>query len=573
MSDIDRRSFLRGAAIGAAGLTAVGGLAGCNTASVAGGADPTQSTGLTEGVGADSRWNFEIAPKAIADSEISSSEDADVIVIGAGMSGLCAATSCKENGLSVILISASQAAVSRGGSNNAVYSKVMKKMGLPKLDPTEFYRNEYFANGGNFKPAFWYKFYKNSEEAMDWLIDKATAAGIKTTIESAASYGPTDIMYMPPAAHAFYTDDSELQGTIGTGEPHIAKEMARAFTDDLGGTIHWQMTACQLIRGGQTNGTSGKITGVIAQNADGKYVKYTAGKAVIMATGDFSHDKDMMTRYCPECVDLCDFTTPINYDAGLNVGGLMPGTGQKMGLWIGAAWQVTQPNVFMLGRPNFPCDNPYTSHTGLMVDGNGERFMNEDVLGGVACATVVHLVDHTCYCIWGTNRAKDGAPWGKPNYAYGSTFKTEEFIETWDKDTFGYGIKKNDTITGLVTDLGLPAETVKTIGRYNDLCKAGADEDFHKRQEKMIGITQPPFYGCAFKPMFLTSLGGLRTNVDLQVCDATDTPIEGLFNVGSMIGDMYSGTYTFAMEGVNYGATCVTLPYVLGKDIASGKFD
>ena len=73
--------------------------------------------------------------------------------------------------------------------------------------------------------------------------------------------------------------------------------------------------------------------------------------------------------------------------------------------------------------------------------------------------------------------------------------------------------------------------------------------------------------------MLLTVLGGTRTNVDPQVLDAKDEPIDGLFNVGTMIGDFYSGVYTFAMEGMNYGSTCITLPYLLGKDLAVGKFD
>lgn len=89
----------------------------------------------------------------------------------------------------------------------------------------------------------------------------------------------------------------------------------------------------------------------------------------------------------------------------------------------------------------------------------------------------------------------------------------------------------------------------------------------------MIPVSDGPFYGCAFTPGFLTSLGGLRTNIDLQVCTDDDEPIKGLFNVGSMIGDLYSGTYTFAMEGINYGMACITLPYVLGKDLGAGKFD
>lgn len=102
---------------------------------------------------------------------------------------------------------------------------------------------------------------------------------------------------------------------------------------------------------------------------------------------------------------------------------------------------------------------------------------------------------------------------------------------------------------------------------------AGQDTDFYKSPEKLIGITDGPFYGCSYKPMLLVVLGGTRTNIDLQALDANDEPIPGLFNVGTMIGDFYSGVYTFAMEGMNYGATCITLPYLLGRDLAAGKFD
>ena len=105
------------------------------------------------------------------------------------------------------------------------------------------------------------------------------------------------------------------------------------------------------------------------------------------------------------------------------------------------------------------------------------------------------------------------------------------------------------------------------------MCASGVDTDFYKTADKLIPIGEGdgPFYGASFTPGFLTSLGGLRTDVNLRVLDENDEPIEGLFNAGCMIGNFYSATYTFAMEGMNYGATCITLPYVLGKDLAAGK--
>ena len=557
-SKLTRRSFVAGTAVAGAACAAIAPV----TAQAQDGAAQVAT--------ADTKWSFEVAPDPIAEDQIAETKSADVIVVGCGMSGMVTAVSAAEGGLSVIIVSASEAAVSRGGSNNAVYSKVMEEMGLPKVD-ADWYRTQYMVNNGNFKPGFWYKHYNNSEEAMNWLIDKATAAGLKVTVESGAEYAPDDIMYTPAGAHSFYADDSELDGTVGTGEPHIANELARLLTEDLGVEIDFQTKALQLVRG--DDNATGRVTAVIAQDKDGSYIKYEGSKAIVMATGDFTHNRDMMARFAPEVMGLCNFDSEVNYDAGLMTNGIYDGEGQQMELWVGAAWQQT-PNAIMLGRPNLPADNPYTSHTGLMVDKNGQRFMNEDVLGGVACATIMHLPENTCYCIWGSNRAADGGPWGKPNYVHGEYFADEaEFIATWDNDSYGYGIVKADTVEELVAQLGLPEATVDTVNHYNELCAAGQDTDFYKSPEKLISITDGPFYGCSYKPMLLVVLGGTRTNIDLQALDANDEPIPGLFNVGTMIGDFYSGVYTFAMEGMNYGATCITLPYLLGRDLAAGKFD
>jgi succinate dehydrogenase/fumarate reductase flavoprotein subunit len=567
---MDRRSFLRGAAVGAAGLTAAAALSACGAGPSTPNPDPAPPSGggqpSSGGVTADQKWSFEIPPAPIAEDRITATEEADVIVVGAGMSGLVSAASCLESGLKVILVTASEGAVSRGGSNHGIGSKVIADMGLPHYDPEPFYRTQYLANGGNITPGFWYKFYNNSTEAINWLIDIAARAGIKCTIESGPEYKADDPMFTPAAAHAFYKDDAELEGAVGTGEPHIAAELARYIAEDLGGTIVWKTRAEQLEKEGS------RVAAVIASDmATGDYKRYKAAKAVVLATGDFSHDRDMMTKYCPEALEiLWELGNEVNFDAGLQVGGLMPGDGHKMALWAGGAWQKA-PNVIMLGRPNLPADQPYTSHTGLMVNAHGQRFMNEDVLGGIACATIMNLPQITAWCIWGTNRAAEGAPWGKPNYEHGVYFDSpEEFIKTWDDDAYGFGVKKNDSLEGLIADLGLPPSTIETVQRYNELCANGHDDDFYKKPEKMIGVNDGPFYGCPFSPMFLTSLGGIRANTKLQALDANDEAIEGLYLAGSMIGGFYSSVYTFAMEGINYGATCVTLPYVLGRELAAG---
>ena len=132
--NLNRRSFVKGAALSAAGLIAGGALAACSPA--AGTSESKSDSAQTTGANnAEQRWSFEIAPDPIGDDLVTETVETDVVVVGGGMSGLVAAASCAENGLKVTLISASKAPVSRGGSNNGVYSKVMEEMGIPRMDP------------------------------------------------------------------------------------------------------------------------------------------------------------------------------------------------------------------------------------------------------------------------------------------------------------------------------------------------------------------------------------------------------------------------------------------------------
>ena len=112
-----------------------------------------------------------------------------------------------------------------------------------------------------------------------------------------------------------------------------------------------------------------------------------------------------------------------------------------------------------------------------------------------------------------------------------------------------------------------------SVERYNELCDKGVDEDFYKNPDFLVKIDEAgPFYAAQNYAMFMTVMGGLRTSKDMEVCDENDQPIPGLFNVGAMVGDMYANTYNFAIPGNSYGINCLTFGYLLGRDLAAGKF-
>ncbi len=560
--NMERRTFAKLA--GAAGIGATAAAVSAASAVRANAEEaPASGQGLTTTDVLDKTWAFEVPPAPIPQDQIVDSQEAEVVVVGAGTAGLVTAMSALDTGLSVILISASGAPVSRGGSNNACYSKVMEEMGIPRYDLGDFTRLQLLATSGKINERTWYSFFNNSETAMNWLVDKMAGEGVKCTVEVTAGYEYPDPMWDPPSSHCFYVEDSELDGSIGSGQHYVVDALAKLVDAHERGSVQFNMTAEQLVR---EDDNTGRVTSVVARDAEGAYHRYDGAKAIVLATGDFSLDRDMMAKYCPDMVRFLK-DNELDYGIGSRSGGLMPGDGQKMGLWVGAAWQKTYPVEVMCGS-QFPANQPYACHWGLVVNANGERYMNEDVLGSIATAGLLRQPGNVAYCIWDSAYADEIGTWNKDKCCHGAVWDNDALIENWKGRYSCF-----DTLEEVIADLGLPESTLETIEHYNELCRNGEDTDFHKSASKLFPIATPPFFGGSKGVSMYTTLGGLRTNEHLQVCDADDQPIPGLFNVGSMIGDFYSNWYTYALEGENYGACCVTLPYVLGQELGAGLFE
>ena len=561
---LSRRAFLKNTGLTVAAATAGAGLLGPQAVGAQDAAPSAMNAEL-----AAQKWSFEIPPDPIPESEITSTVEADIIVVGAGVSGLVAASAAVENGAKVVLISASSTPVYRGGSFQAPRSRHMTEAGIEPYDVDKFYRRELSAAGYNLDEAKWWKFYNDSEESVNWLIDKMEAAGYETVIEAANNSDPAGLaepMYQPTAAHGWV--DSEMRRG-GMGAEFVVNTLAET-AQAAGLEIYYKTIAKQLVR--EDNNT-GRVTAVIAQGEDGAYTRYVGSKAVILATGDFSTDKEMMTKYCPWAMPLLDETGDRGYDNCFKIGGLFPGDGQKMGLWVGAAWQKTFPNAPMIGGGNTAANKAYGGHRGLMLNKYGQRFGNEDRNDSFTGVSIIHQPEMKAYAIWGANYAEGGAPWvNGEEYCHDSApIPPEDVLAGWDAQAEAGSLAKANTVEEVIEMLGLPAEETKaTVDRYNGFCETGADEDFYKRAEFLVPLAQGPFYGTRLGVGFLTVLGGLRTNVKMQVCDANDEPIPGLYNIGTMVGDFFANMYTFRVEGNNLGANCLTFGYVTGRDIANG---
>lgn len=582
-SDFTRRSFLTGAALAGAGMAAT--MVGCSPSQPSSStssdnsdgssnASPSASNGAMSADSYFNKWAFEIPDEPIVD--IAETIEAEIVVVGAGTGGLAVANSAAEEGANVVLISASSKPISRGGSNHATYSKAMEAQNIPR-NSAEWYEKELQANGARVDTRKWYKYYNNSEKVMDWLIDIMEDRGYTTGIEN---FIPTidnesGSIYYVPGAHGWYNDENP---GMGFNQPLVVNELAARFEEVSGTSIHYNCIARQLVRGDEPNGISGRVTAVIAEREDGSYAKYVGTKAVVLATGDFSTNRDMMAKYAPQAMEyIADgfFDEEPNYDKELVYGGLFPGDGQKMGLWIGAAWQKAWPACPNGGGVKAGPMDGVLPFTGFTVNREGKRFCNEyGMLGTLPFTIQMCCPGGVSYAIWNPAYAKDyPLEWidGSKPYGIAKPLSPDDVIASWDKNVESSGYFKADTLEELIEQMGLPESTLESIELYNADCEAGEDSLFHKDPGFMIPLTKGPFYGeVSNTSFFLTILGGLRTDENMRVCDADDNPIEGLYNVGSMAGDMFYAQYTYMIPGFTYGSN-LTLSYLTGKFIVENE--
>lgn len=583
--EISRRSFLKGAA--GTGLLASAALAtGCAPSTE--GANDTSSRSTSSDIILDAgalndKWDFEIAPEPIADDQISETYHAEIVVVGSGLSGMVTAVAAAERGADVIVVTASSKGISRGGSNFAFGTTAQKEQGIDiTLDDMRAHIKQEQSLGGNYcDGGKWADWMNHSTEVMDWMIDRCQQQGLRVSLEPGLE-DPDGVLTIPPTAHNFFNDEFPLG--FKDGAPLQVNAMIQVFQNELGGTVYFDTPVVQLIRGGQANGTEGAVEGCIAQASDGAYLKFTASKAVVLATGDFSRDKSMMAKYAPWACetfkDTLTFDDP-DYNVEACWSGLMPGDGHKMALWVGAAWQKG-PNAPMVCNG---CAGPnkqgaLANFWGINMNANGKRYINEITnfaYGGIA---ITEQPGQVVFGIWDTAYASTQDSWdyygctvGNVNGCIPNT--PDQLIQEWEANVESGTYFKADTIEELVAilaDNGLEDTdaAIQTINNYTRYAEQGHDDEFNVNPSVLYPVSTPPFYAAkSTGTQFLTICGGIRTNSQMQALNENDEPIEGLYTTGIMTGDFYGSTYNFVFPGLNLGGVCGTLSYLLGQRLAA----
>jgi succinate dehydrogenase/fumarate reductase flavoprotein subunit len=403
---------------------------------------------------------------------------------------------------------------------------------------------------------------------MDWLTDLMAEAGYTTTLELPYT-DPNGTFSIPSGAHNFF--GPEITNSANEGEPLLTALLAQ-FIIEKGGEIRFNTKAEYLIR--EDNG-AGRVSAVIATDQDGNHIRFEGSKAIVLATGDYSANRDMMAKYCNAFQDFV-MVNPDDYDAEFQFGGLMPGDGHKMGLWVGAAWQYTTPSAPMIGWYGFPAPNSDENHPGILLNAEGKRFMNEDSTSVYAGYAIQGQTNKSVFTVWDSQFAYAYDTWNglgvNMDYLGLQPMTSAEKAADFEQSVENGVYYKADTIEEVLKKLsGIDVNAaLASIEAYNGFVERGVDPEYRKNPVNLHPITTGPFYAAQSTmgpEQFLCVSGGLRTNENSEVLDESCAAIPGLYMVGSGAGDVFGTFYNFRVPGMNLGLNCVTPPYYLGKDL------
>lgn len=573
---ISRRSFLKGTLAGGVGVAASGLMAPLRVF-----AEDQPAAAPDAASAGESPKSWRDTPAPIPQDQLAEIYISDIVIVGAGNAGMAAGMRAVERGASVTIVEKLSAVGASRSSFAAVDSRMQKAAGI-SLNKHEVVEElcKYASHCVDQKLI---RLWANESGAtMDWLADLMAQQGYEMIVETDCGNEDHGFYKTFPVCHnlqSVYEGDEPVPYMADASvHPEIAMHLVEPFTA-AGGRILFNTPMQQLIRN-----EAGRVIGVVCKDADGDYVGVYARKGVMICTGGYAYNEDMMRDMNPQTVAHC---TTMEAYPGNN------GDGIKAATLIGAD-KDDVPTVMVFDRGGVPsgvgggglyANSGVMTHIGsqpfLKVNHDGERFCNESVPYDYIyhAATKEKL---STYCmIFDANWREQTRQFHTIGCSRmqlspsGSKYilSTEDFQEFFFQNILmpaGICVEA-DTIEGLAEKLLIPADALRaTVDRYNELCAKGVDEDFGKESYRMMPIDTPPYRAVTLGGQLLCTLDGLRINTQMQVLDRSGEVIDGLYAGGNDSGGFFSNCYPELVVGIAMGRT-FTFARLAGENMAAAE--
>lgn len=457
------------------------------------------------------------------------SDDVDVVVIGFGIAGGCAAVSAATAGARVLVLERAAAAggtTSMAGGHFYLGGGTAVQQATGHADSPEEMYKYLVAVSREPEPDKIRAYCDGSVEHFDWLEDLG--------FQFERSYYPHKAVIQPNTEGLMFTGNEKVwpfkdiavpaprghkvpvPGDTGGASMVIDLLLKRA--DALGVQIRYETGATALV---MDDGPDGPFVTGVAWKQFG-HTGVVRAAAVVIAAGGFVMNPDMVGHYTPKLAKK-PFVLGSTYDDGMGIR-----LGESAG---GATHHMDQ---IFITAPAYP---PSILLTGVIVNKLGERFVAEDSYHSRTSGFVMDQPDSAAYLI------VDEAHLQRPQ------IPLIRFIDGWE------------TVAEMEHALGIPAgNLVATLQRYNTHAARGEDPDFHKEPEFLAPQDLGPWgafdlsLGKAMYSGF--TIGGLATDVDGRVLRGDATVVPGLYAAGACASNI-------AQDGKGYAS---------GTQLGEGSF-
>ncbi len=433
--------------------------------------------------------------------------ETDVVVVGFGAAGACAALEAVRAGAKVALLevtagSGGTSALSGGemyvGGNGG--TPIQRSAGFE--DRTEdLYQYLLMAGGPNADADKVRLYADNSLSHFEWI----QAQGLKYKNS-----------FIPQRIVEPVTDDCLIWSGSEEAWPFVeqARPCPRGHTPQWmgmgGGRYLMDVLAQRVGEAGVDVRCNARVLALIADEGnrvqgvvvrlDGKDCFVRARRGVILCAGGFVMNRDMVRRHAPH---LLRSQHPI--------GTVDDGSGILLGQSVGGA--AINMNEGFVTLPWYP---PETLIKGIFVNERGQRFINEDCYHGRVSQHIIQQAGNRIFLL------QDHETYAEPDFGKFSNISIAAAGETWAE------VEK---------DLELPqGSLVATVELYNRFAQEGSDPLFRKGKKWLKPLTAPPFVAldCRIDLCFYShfTLGGLDTAPTGEVLNADRQPIPGLYAAG-----------------------------------------
>ena len=413
----------------------------------------------------------------------------DVVVIGSGGTGLAAAIQASDRDTSVLLV---EKMPTIGGNTikasvgmNAAGTRFQKLKGIHDCKE-KFYQESLKGGHGTNNPELLRSFVENAPEAIEWLADR----GIELNDITITGGMSTDRTHRP-------ADRSAVGGFLISG---LQRNIAQRDID-----VMLDTDVLEILM------ENGAVSGLRVKNDENEELTIRA-KSIVMATGGFSANQEMVVKYRP---DLKGFVTTNHKGA--------TGTGIALLERIGAGtvdMGEIQIHPTVEQTTSYLISEAIRGGGAILVNQKGERFVNELETRDKVSAAIINLPEHYSYIIFDEQVRRNNKA-------------ADEYI--------GKGFVVSADSPRVLTDkLGLDMHAfLATLERYNVFVEKQHDADFGRTTALRHPIHEGPFYAIRIAPGVHHTMGGVTINADTKVLDVKGNVIQGVFAAGEVAGGLH----------------------------------